>query len=50
MTLLSWLEFRLGIEKHVSYAFQWIIFSLLIVFFYVYYGFFKRDEKSTTKK
>ena len=46
----KWPKPGFGVEKHVSYAFQWIIFSLLIVFFYVYYGFFKRDEKSATKK
>ena len=38
-------EFSFGREKHLSYAGQWLLFSLLIGFFYIYYGFIRGSTK-----
>ena len=40
----GWSEPSFGIETHLSYAGQWILFSLLILFLYIYYGFFKQQR------
>ncbi len=37
-----------GIQTHQSYAVQWLLFATLIMFFYIYYGFFRK--KSGNKK
>ncbi|MGD2140754.1 MAG: SURF1 family protein [Burkholderiales bacterium] len=37
-----WAAPGFGIEMHRSYTGQWLLFSALIVFFYIYYGFFRR--------
>jgi surfeit locus 1 family protein len=33
-----------GIRTHQSYAAQWLLFAALIIFFYVYYGFFRKKS------
>ncbi len=33
-----------GIHTHQSYAVQWLLFAALIIFFYVYYGFFRKKS------
>ena len=38
----DWPEPGFGIEIHQSYTGQWLLFSALIVFFYVYYGFIRK--------
>lgn len=34
-----------GIRTHQSYAVQWLLFAALIIFFYVYYGFFGKKSE-----
>jgi surfeit locus 1 family protein len=36
-----------GIQTHQSYAVQWLLFATLIIFFYGYYGFFRRKTSSS---
>ena len=38
----DWPQPGFGIEMHESYTGQWLLFSALIVFFYVYYGFVRK--------
>lgn len=33
-----------GIRTHQSYAVQWLLFATLIIFFYLYYGFFRKKS------
>jgi surfeit locus 1 family protein len=33
-----------GIQTHQSYAVQWLLFGTLIIFFYIYYGFFRKKS------
>ena len=40
----TWATPSFGILKHFSYAGQWILFSLLTLFLYIYYGFIKQNE------
>ncbi len=44
----DWAAPGFGIETHQSYAVQWLLFSALIVFFYIYYGFIRK--KPTQQK
>ncbi|OUT76006.1 MAG: hypothetical protein CBB82_09000 [Betaproteobacteria bacterium TMED22] len=37
-----WSKPSFGIDTHLSYAGQWIMFAFLILFFYIYYGFIKQ--------
>ncbi|MDC1311836.1 SURF1 family protein [Burkholderiales bacterium] len=39
-----WSKPSFGINTHLSYAGQWMLFSLLIIFFYIYYGFIKQRD------
>ncbi len=42
----DWGDVSFGIDKHLSYAGQWLLFSLLIIFLYTYHGYIKpRKEK-----
>ena len=38
----NWPQPGFGIEMHESYTGQWLLFSALIIFLYVYYGFLKK--------
>ena len=38
----DWPQPGFGIEMHESYTGQWLLFSALIIFLYVYYGFLKK--------
>jgi len=38
----NWPQPGFGIEMHESYTGQWLLFSALIIFLYIYYGFVKR--------
>ena len=38
----DWPQPGFGIEMHESYTGQWLLFSALIVFFYIYYGFVRK--------
>jgi surfeit locus 1 family protein len=38
----NWPEPGFGIEIHQSYTGQWLLFSVLIIFFYFYYGFVRK--------
>ncbi|MDA0237206.1 MAG: SURF1 family protein [Proteobacteria bacterium] len=40
----TWSNPSFGIVKHLSYAGQWILFSILTLFLYIYYGFIKQHE------
>lgn len=40
----DWSAPGFGIETHQSYAVQWLLFATLIVFFYIYYGFFRNNS------
>ena len=42
----DWAAPGFGVSTHQSYAVQWLLFSALIVFFYVYYGFIRRNKTS----
>ena len=42
----DWPDPGFGIQTHQSYAVQWLLFATLIIFFYVYYGFFRRKTSS----
>ena len=44
----SWPVPGFGIRTHQSYAAQWLLFASLIIFFYCYYGFFRK--KTSDKK
>ncbi len=44
--LRQWTAPGFGIERHKSYAAQWLIFAALIAFFYVYHGFIRRKNRS----
>jgi surfeit locus 1 family protein len=39
-----WAEPGFGVRTHQSYAVQWLIFAILIIIFYAYYGFLRRDN------
>lgn len=39
-----WSDPSFGIETHLSYAGQWILFNFLILFLYIYYGFIKQQR------
>ena len=38
----DWPQPGFGIEMHESYTGQWLLFSALIIFFYIYYGFVRK--------
>ena len=40
----TWSKRSFGILKHLSYAGQWVLFSFLTLFLYIYYGFIKQNE------
>ena len=39
-----WSKPSFGIDTHLSYAGQWILFGFLILFLYIYYGFIKQKD------
>lgn len=43
--LRRWAAPGFGIETHVTYAVQWLLFASLVVFFYVYYGFIRKKTR-----
>lgn len=43
--LRRWTPPGFGVRTHQIYAVQWLMFSSLILFFYVYYGYLRRDRK-----
>ena len=45
--LRQWAAPGFGIERHKSYAAQWLLFAALIAFFYVYHGFLRRKNGSS---
>jgi cytochrome oxidase assembly protein ShyY1 len=42
----TWPKRSFGIETHLSYAGQWLFFSFMTLFFYIYYGFIKQQDKT----
>ena len=42
--LREWGPPRVKIDTHLAYAGQWLLFSVLIVFLYIYYGFYKKKN------
>lgn len=40
----NWKEPGFGVRTHQSYAVQWLLFATLILFFYLYYGFFRKKS------
>jgi len=42
----NWPTPGFGIQTHQSYAVQWLIFAALIIFFYIYYGFIRKDAST----
>jgi surfeit locus 1 family protein len=43
--LREWAVPGFGIETHLTYAVQWLLFASLVVFFYVYYGFIRKKSR-----
>ncbi|HUU71051.1 MAG TPA: SURF1 family protein [Burkholderiales bacterium] len=43
----NWPAPGFGIRTHQSYAVQWLLFATLIIFFYCYYGLFRKKTSST---
>jgi surfeit locus 1 family protein len=42
----QWPPQPFGIERHQSYAVQWLVFASFVVVFYVYFGFFHRSSQA----